>query len=321
MWLLRAIQSLRPAYSPSAPTHERQALRPLRQTLAIALTLALLLSGGIALAAPGAAYADAGGHRNHHAKMDYLALGDSVAFGTNPRVTDPSDPNNFIGYPTPVANALGLRLTNAACPGVTSGYFVSLSLPDWECIPFRSNYPLHVNYDTSQLQFAVSFLKSHPRTRLVTIDLGANDLLKLRFDCQNDVACIQRDLPATLANFAAHLNTIYSAIRHEAHYHGQLVALTIYSPDYRDQLTTGSLVALNQVITDRTRAWGGAIADGFDAFADIAANYGGDTCAAGLLAINFDGTCDIHPSIKGRNILAAAIVAVVRHNKDKSVAA
>lgn len=317
MWLLHAIRSLRSSHRLPASAHGHRSL--LRRSLAIALSLALLLSGGFAAVSANSAYADAGGHRNHHAQMDYLALGDSIAFGMNPRVTDPSNPDNFIGYPTPVAEALGLRLTNTACPGVTSGYFVSLSLPDWECKTYGN--PLHVNYDTSQLDYAVSFLQAHPRTRLVTIDIGANDLLKLRFDCRGDLTCIQSDLPATLANVAAHLNTIYSEIRHEAHYHGQLVALTIYSPDYRDPLTTNSLAALNQVITDRTRAWGGAVADGFDAFADIAADYGGDTCAAGLLAIKFDGTCDIHPSVKGREILAEAILAVVKHNADRSVAA
>jgi len=311
MWLLHPGRSLRSSH------HSL-----LRRSLAVALALALLLSVGFAAVSANSAYANAGGHRNHHAQMDYLALGDSIAFGFDPRVTDPSNPDNYIGYPTPVAEALGLKLTNAACPGVTSGYFVSLSLPDWECIKFLSlGGRLHVNYTTSQLDFAVSYLQAHPRTRLVTIDLGANDLLKLQFDCQGDVTCIQRDLPATLANFGDHLNTIYSAIRHKAHYHGQLVALTTYSPDYRDPLTTGSLVALNEVLIDRTRAWGGAVADGFDAFKDIAAAYGGDTCAAGLLIRTGPTTCDIHPSAYGREILAETILAVVKHNADRSVAA
>ena len=293
---------------------------PLRWSLAIALSLAVLFSGALAVASPRAAHADAGGQRNEHAQMDYLALGDSVAFGYSP-FFDHSDASNYIGYPTPVANALDLRLTNAACPGATSGYLVSLSLPDWECIPYRAAYPLHVNYDTSQLDFAVAYLRAHPRTRLVTIDIGANDLFRLQYLCGGDPTCIQRNLPATLATVAANLNTIYGDIRHEAHYHGQLVALTYYSPNYRDALTTGALIGLNQVVAERTAAWGGAVADGFDAFENIAAAYNGDSCAAGLLIRTGPTTCNIHPSVMGRDVLAQAILAVVKHNADRSVAA
>lgn len=317
MSLQHAIRSLRSFHRHLDPARSRRSPL-LSRTLSVTLALALLLSGGIALATPGPA--QAAGVRNSHAMMDYLAIGDSVAFGYNPLV-DPHNPRNFIGYPTPVANALDLRLTNAACPGVTSSYLVSLSGSDWECIPFRSVYPLHVRYSTSQLDYAVSFLRAHPRTRLVTIDIGANDLLKLQAECGNDPGCIQSRLPATLATVAANLNTIYNSIRHKAHYHGQLVALTYYSPDYRNAMTTTSLSLLNQVVTERTRAWGGAVADGFDAFADIAAAYGGDTCATGLLIHTSSTTCDIHPSAIGRRVLAQVILAVVKHNADKSVAA
>lgn len=318
MRLPHAIKSLRLFHRLPALAHGNRSLP--RRSLIVVLSLALLLSGGFAAVNARAAFANAGGQRNEHAQMDYLALGNSVAFGYSP-LLEHSNANNFIGYPTPVADALDLKLTNTACPGATSGYFVSLSLPDWECIPYRSVYPLHVSYDTSQLDYAVAYLRAHPRTRLVTIDIGANDLLKLQHDCLGDPTCIQRDLPATLANVAVNLNTIYGAIRHEAHYHGQLVALTYYSSDYRNALITNSLYALNQVVAARTRAWGGAVADGFDTFANIAAAYGGDTCAAGLLIRTGPSSCDIHPSAEGREILADAILAVVKHNADRSVAA
>lgn len=322
MWLLRAIKSFRPLYPPSATARDRRAMRPLLRPLAFALALALLLSGGIALAAPGAAYADAGGHRNSHATMDYLALGDSVAFGYSPLVTNPSDPDNFVGYPTPVAQRLGLKLTNAACPGATSSYLISLSGSDYGCKTYP--FPLHVSYSTSQLQYAVSFLRSHPRTRLVTIDIGVNDLFKLRDEiCGGPIICPQlaQYIPGALAAISANLDTIYGAIRHKAHYHGQLVALTYYSLNYKDTTLTGFAQALDQVIATRTHAWGGAVADGFGAFAEASEAFNGDPCAAGLLIRTSPTGCDIHPSAKGRNLLAAAIVAVVKHNKDRSVAA
>ena len=154
---------------------------PRRWSLAVVLTLAALLAATLSIAQPSSAFAE--GSHGHHAQKDYLALGDSVTFGDSPLV-NPYDTDGFIGYPTPVARALGLRLTNAACPGATSSYFISLAGSDWSCIPFRSKYPLHVNYTTSQLDFAVSFLRSHHHMQLVTLMIGANDLFQLQGKCK-----------------------------------------------------------------------------------------------------------------------------------------
>src|SRR5262249_4881503 len=109
---------------------------------------------------------------------DYLAIGDSVAFGLNPLLpqADRNDPTNFVGYPEVLAQMLDLNLTNASCPGEASGGFISLTGVDRLCRTFyRSKFPLHVSYDTSQLDFAVAYLLTHPRTRLVTLNLGGND--------------------------------------------------------------------------------------------------------------------------------------------------
>src|SRR5437867_36777 len=114
--------------------------------------------------------------------QEYLALGNSVAFGYSPLV-DPSNANNFIGYPTPVAAALKENLTNASCPGETSSHFISLTGSDNGCGTYRLNFPLHVAYSTTQLKFADGFLQSHPKTLVVSIDIGANDLFVLENGC------------------------------------------------------------------------------------------------------------------------------------------
>jgi hypothetical protein len=67
-------------------------------------------------------------------EQDYLALGDSVAFGYSPLV-DPHNADNFVGYPTPVAAALDETLTNPSCPGEASGGFISLTGVDNVCQP------------------------------------------------------------------------------------------------------------------------------------------------------------------------------------------
>jgi len=86
--------------------------------------------------------------------LGYLALGDSVPFGFNPLV-DASNANNFIGYPETVAQRLHLKDVNATCPGEATGGFLSLTGTDNVCRPYRSAFPLHVSYSTSQVDYAI----------------------------------------------------------------------------------------------------------------------------------------------------------------------
>lgn len=245
----------------------------------------------------------------------YLALGDSVAFGYNPLV-DPHNAANFIGYPSIVATALDLHLTNAACPGETSAGFISLTGSDNSCRPYRAVFPLHTAYTTAQLDFAVAFLRDHPHTDLVSINIGANDLFVLQKGCTaahpGDAAaiqqCITAGLPAVLNTLAADLATIYGHIRTQGHYQGELVALTYYVTNYSDPAAVATISAANQVIARVTRQYDGVVADGFDAFRRVALHSGGDSCAAGLLIRLSSSTCDIHPSPRGRRLLAGAIL-------------
>src|SRR2546422_6946608 len=92
-------------------------MRWLIAAIAILATLATTLLAGPALHT---ALADSS------RPQEYLALGNSVAFGFNP-LKDPSNADNFIGYPTPVATALKEKLTNASCPGETSSHFISIA--------------------------------------------------------------------------------------------------------------------------------------------------------------------------------------------------
>src|SRR5260221_211751 len=127
-------------------------MRWLIAAVALLATLATIL-----LAGPAVPSALAASNR----PQEYLALGDSVAFGFNP-LLDRSNADNFIGYPSPVAAALKETLTNPSCPGETSSHFITLAGTDNGCGPYRLNFPLHVAYSTSQLDFADGFLQSHP---------------------------------------------------------------------------------------------------------------------------------------------------------------
>lgn len=234
----------------------------------------------------------------------YLALGDSVAFGFNPLLVQAGlagNPNVFVGYPEIAANSLGMHDVNASCPGETTGGFISLTNgADFKCLPYRSLFPLHVAYTTSQLDFAIAYLLAHHDVRLITMDIGANDVFKA--GCTT-AACIG----AVLAGIEANLRFIFGQIRNVAHYNHDLVTLTYYSLSY-DPATAAGTEALNAPIVAATLAFGGKVASGFDAFKGPALAAGGSSCAAGLLIVLAPGVCDVHPTPLGRDLLAKAVV-------------
>ena len=279
-------------------------MRRLIAAVALLATLATTLLAGPALSSALAASSR---------PQEYLALGNSVAFGFNP-LLDPHNADNFIGYPTPVAAALKETLTNPSCPGETSSHFISLAGSDNGCGFYRQNFPLHVTYSSSQLDFTDGFLQTHPMTLVVSIDIGANDLFVLQKACGGNIGCIESGLPGMLATLSANLDTIYGHIRNLDGYTHKLVALTYYSLNYSDPVGTSVISQVNQAVAARTLAWKGIVADGFGAFKAASTAFGGDTCAAGLRIVLTSSplTCDIHPSPAGRDLLAQAIVNALR---------
>src|SRR5260370_19043043 len=75
----------------------------------------------------------------------YLAIRDSVSFGFITKAGfEYVNPENFIGFPDYVGQVLKRHTSNAACPGETSGSFLSSTAPDDGCRFYRSQAPLHV---------------------------------------------------------------------------------------------------------------------------------------------------------------------------------
>ncbi len=268
--------------------------------------LALALTGATALA-----WADSD---NGRGKM--LALGDSVVFGY---ITQDGfayvNPDNFLGYPEIVGNALRLNATNASCPGETTAGFLSLTGADNGCRPFRANFPLHAAYAATQLEFATAYLGANKRTRLVTLSLGANDGFLLIAACRNDPACIQAGLPAALGAVFTNLNTSLSNLRATG-FKGVLMVVNYFSLDYSDAAQTGLTVALNNALAAAAAANGAVVADAFTAFRNATAAAGGKTCLAGLLngsnPQTSPFTCDVHPSLTGQRLLAKTVAAAYR---------
>jgi lysophospholipase L1-like esterase len=250
----------------------------------------------------------------------YLALGDSVAFGYVPSnavpAPDYSDAASFVGYPEDLGTSLGLKVVNASCPGETTISMIAAGGQSNGCenapgssVGYRTFFPLHVSYSGTQLAFAEQFLKSHPTTSLVTINIGANDA----FVCQETTAdhCTSpAELAGVLNDIYHNLKAIYTGIRQVGGYHGTLVALSYYSLNYNNTKLDEQTTALDDTITTVTRDYGGYVANGYTAFYNASAPSH-NSCTAGLIIPIPHSPCNVHPTSAGHLVLAAAIAKVV----------
>ncbi len=275
-------------------------------------------------------------------KYDYLALGDSVPFGMNVTLLPPFSahaptPAQFVGYPEAVAALARVSELNASCPGETSASFLDASMPDNGCNsphivpspspslpqltipPFKTTYGLHTAYTGAQMNFAISQLKSNKEIALVTLSIGANDVLlalPALESCQADPTCNpQTVLAPVLGAYGANLAQILVGIRSQ--YQGTFILMTYYSPSPAlDSLTTALNGVMTQVAAQISATPGFApikIADGFNTFQLTSTFANHDACKAGLLiklpASPYDQSpCDIHPSPLGRDVLAALVI-------------
>jgi lysophospholipase L1-like esterase len=264
-----------------------------------------------------------------NSKSTYLALGDSVAYGLDvtlllPPPAPPPPPSAFTGYPEILASTLHFgKEINTSCPGETSGSFIKGAPPDLGCYgpgpqgqpPFKASIGLHTNYSGAQLDFAVSQLLSNKGIDLVTLAIGSNDALLAIAGCStapNPQVCVFSHLPQVLQTYAANLTHILTAIRRTARYKDDLVLVGYYAPS-ADLIPVA--IALNTVTVAVSLPFDVTYADGFTAFQLAAAGFGGDVCRAGLLVHLSPTTCDIHPSPKGRDLLAATVAnALSRHH-------
>jgi lysophospholipase L1-like esterase len=286
----------------------------MRSTLALAAVL-------LAVAAIGAAGASADPVAGSDANGTHLALGDSVAFGYVPPAAVPApkylDAHSFVGYPELVAQQLSERVSNASCPGETTASMLVAGAQSNGCenapgssVGYSTLYPLHVRYQGTQMEYALQYLAAHRHTQLVTIDIGANDA----FLCQEttlDHCSSFLELVGVANEIATNLGAIYHELRVDAGYTGTIVALSYYSLNYSDPAQVAGAQFLDSVIATVTTAFGGHVADGFGAFAVGSAAFGGDPCAAGLLIGLPGGSCNIHPSAAGHQLLATAIVNAI----------
>lgn len=252
----------------------------------------------------------------------YLALGDSVAFGLDPHLvpkvpfscfscgtfTGTAPPRNddvFVGYPELLQQRLAVPLVNAACPGETSASYVARADTGQAaiCAKFKASDWLHANYDVTQQRYALDFLARHSRVELVTLDVGANDVLNLVAACGADPLCINQGIEGVLTTVYVNVSGILSAIR-SAGYTGPIVVPTYYvpSPEWFPLVS-----ALNSYL--------GLAASGRAVTVDLRTLFGDEPCGAGYLIpvdpLDPGKGCDFHPSRLGAQVIADAIASAI----------
>jgi lysophospholipase L1-like esterase len=249
---------------------------------------------------------------------EYLALGDSVTFGYQESNTVPApdyhDQASLPGYPEHLASELHVSVTNLACPGETSGSLINVHTLSNGCEnAYRKLYPLHAKYSGAQLSYAVAFLRRHPRVRLVSLMIGANDI----FLCEKNTPshCLSTtDQNKTISTAARNVKTILSAIRTQGRYTGQIAIVTYYSTDFTSALITGVIKKLNRAVVTVSKPYKIEIADGFDQFRLASIKYANKPCLAGLITqLNSTaGDCGVHPTYAGSALLAEAVLSAIR---------
>ena len=117
-----------------------------------------------------------------------LALGGSASVGFQPTLAHPRGQPTSSGYaedlvPLEQGRWPGLTVVHLGCPGATT---MTMLEGGGRC-PYAEG---------SQLQAAEAFLRTHPTTALVTVDLGFNDLLSCLRHEVDDTPCVDEALAA-----------------------------------------------------------------------------------------------------------------------------
>ncbi len=276
----------------------------IRRLLAVAVSAAaLVLTSGIA---PAAAHDGDGGRDHEHgpAQSYYLALGDSLAAGFQPGLGD----NKTGGYAGLVLRSIRAeqpktRLVNLGCSGETTTTLIGGGICRYD--------------EGSQLAQAVEFLHDHRRTtRLVTIDIGANNVTPcvrpaLDAVCTAEaVSTVGRDLARILRAVRAAAPGVEIVV---LNYYDPFLAAWFLGPAGQALAAQSVLLlgVLNATIAADAVAVGGRVADVATAFATTDSS-GAPVPVNVSLVCAWTWMCsrqDIHPNDVGYAVLAAAVNA------------
>lgn len=202
------------------------------------------------------------------AKKYYLALGDSLTAGVQPKASG-ANANTAKGFANQLARKAGVRLVNFGCGGATSGSLIDGSK---KCSPARKPGYRNTSPKTSQLAAAESFLKKHKgKIAFLTIDIGANDVASCGAGGKIDGPC----LTAGLARIKKYVPVIAKRLRKAAGKKLPMAVMTLYDPFLQLWYSNPAVAAasvqiaktqVNDVLSKSFRKQGFKVADVAGAF-------------------------------------------------------
>ena len=282
---------------------------------------------------------------------DYLALGDSLAYGYQAAKFRAEFPNIVPStFDTGYVDVLGSWLrslkrpidtTNFGCPGESSDSFRfggRGAATGYTFVPnpaFCGDQPaagvgaifskawLHDFYGGSQLDAALAFLRKHPHTSPITLDVGANDTLIFLEQCGFGAVpnCVT---PAAIGDLFAHIGAnvaaIVSALQTAAP-RAEIVVLGLYNA-YPTVLPGGDMLtkALNTTLRSVVTGLGADFADPLPVFNPASVTGGSEIADIPTICL-FTNMCpggifnpaspfaDIHPTDTGYATLAVIVAA------------
>jgi lysophospholipase L1-like esterase len=312
------------------PRHRSRSAR----TLALGgLLTTLLAAGALAAGLTPASAAPAPARSAHHGPRPrpasyYIALGDSLSQGVQP-ATPPLPSGVTLGESIETDQGYAddlfahykaafrgtLHLVKLGCPGETTTSM--LTGTGSSC-----TYP-----QGSQLAAALAFIKAHRgQVRLITIDIGANDV----DGCVTGATISESCIEAGFATTEHDLPLILGALRHAAGRHTVIAGMNLYDPFLADYLTgaAGQAAAtesvtlaeeFNQLLATADRAIRAKTADVQDAFSTADFTSTATLPGVGTVPLNVARICEwtwmcapapvgpnIHANAAGYQVIAGA---------------
>lgn len=228
-------------------------------------------------------------------KANYIAAGDSLAFGYQPDLDWVHGYSNY--FYTNLQSHGEQDYDNYGCPGETSSTFINGGCP----FAILKKTP----YIGAQLPAVIDFLKSHAgQVSPLTLDIGANDLLP---DINTSNCTASASWNADLARVDNNLTKIIlpqlsAALKVNGQVTGDLLLMGYYDPF---QNICPNSVPFIQQLNQHLQA----DANGFATFVDVFTAFGGATSPNPNIC-NYTWICssfhDIHARAQGYSVIASA---------------
>jgi hypothetical protein len=158
-------------------------------------------------------------------------------------------------------------------------------------------------YSDTQLDAALDAVRSDTPPALISIQAGSNEMIKCLFDLPDYYPDPEQCLDEELPHVTESLRLVATQLR-AAGYGGPLVIVGYHLyPGLEAQMAR-----LNRFIARAAHLPHVAFADTAGPFERYARRHHGDLCSTGLLIALSDGSCDLHPTRTGQELLADAVL-------------